>query len=510
MSSKKSMIGRIAAVTLIAVAAIAAGSGAPGNANQTHRVEIDQRIDVGALAAFPGAQGSGAGSAGGRGGRVFIVTSRADAGPGTLRRCVEAEVPRTCVFNVGGIIRLRTPLEPTSPYLTVAGQTAPGGGILLTNAPGAAFGALVYIQTHDVTWQYTRLRNTHRAACTDSATSECGGLLQATTGSSRVIVDHNSLTWNQDEALGVWRGSRGPLHDVTFSMNLIAEGLDSHSTGLLVGGENSALSSRVKDIDAHHNLVMNNNHRNPLFKGRSGRVVNNVFYNQGFYVTQVGGGGAVDVVGNLYKVGPLNEDFHEIQAFSSQGADAYDGNPSLYVRGNTGWNQPDPTANQRPLTRRVDGENGTETTALPTAWRRADPLPAGTRHPIVVEPATAIGRAHGSIVPTVGAAQRLSCSGSWVPARDSVDRRLIRQYNTGHGISALIRHENQVGGLPEIARGRACPDADADGMPDRWEAAHGLSSANPRDRNGTPAGGKGYTNLELFLSGLFPGAKPLP
>ena len=461
------------------------------------------------LAAFPGAQGSGAAARGGRSGRVFVVTSTADAGPGTLRRCVRATMPRTCVFAVGGIIRLESTLEVDHPFLTVAGQTAPGGGILLTNARRSVMGSLVAVGTHDVVWRYTRLRNRYRAACSDSSVSECGGLAQAYTGARRVILDHNSLSWNQDEAYGVWRGDPGPLREVTVSMSLVAEGLASHSTGLIVGGETSDLSSKVTDIDAHHNLVLNNSHRNPLFKGRSGRVVNNLFYNQGSYITQVGGGGSVDVVGNVFRKGPLTGGFHEIQAFRSRGADAYDGTPSLYVGGNVGWHQPDPMGDQWPMTRRVTGENGEETTAMPRGWRRTDPLP-DPRHPIVAEPAATIAAEDGSIIPTVGASQRLTCEGAWVANRDSVDLRQLRQLRTGTGRTRLLRHQDEVGGLPKIARGRACADADRDGMADVWETGHGLSPGDAGDRNGTPAAANGYTNLELFLSGLFPTGTPLP
>ena len=307
----------------------------------------------------------------------------------------------------------------------------------------------------------------------------------------------------------MWRGDQGPLRGITLSMSLIAEGLRSHSTGLIVGGETSALSSEVRDIDAHHNLVMNNSHRNPLFKARSGRVVSNVFYNQGSYVTQVGGGGSVDIVGNLFKKGPLTHGFHEIQGFRSSGADAFDGTPSLYIAGNVGWHQPDPTGSQAPLTRRVSGENGEETTALPRAWRRRTPLP-DPRHRIVAEPVAAIAAVDGSVVPTVGASQRLRCDGTWIANRDAVDRRLIRQYRTGTGIRSLIRHQKDLGGLPRIPHGVACADADRDGMADVWEADHGLSPSDAGDRNDRPPAASGYTNLELFLSGLFPNGTPLP
>src|SRR5262249_39349963 len=156
-----------------------------------------------------------------------------------LRACVEAEGPRICTFAIGGTIELKTTLYITHPYLTVAGQTAPGGGIQLTNAATATerdLSSIVLVSTHDVVWTYTRIRNTYRAVCAVRR-SECGGLFGIESNAERdsynVIADHNSLAWNQDEGFDVWSGSPRAIHDVTLSMNLIAEGMDTHSTGAI-------------------------------------------------------------------------------------------------------------------------------------------------------------------------------------------------------------------------------------------------------------------------------------
>jgi pectate lyase len=463
------------------------------------------------LRAFPGAMGSAAVTPGGRGGAVIKVTSLADAGPGTLRECAEVKTgPRTCVFTVAGTIRLHSGLWITQPYLTVAGQTAPGGGILITNADGAVISNLVGLMTHDVIWQYTRLRNQWRAVCSDANGSECGGLM-AVFGGRDIIADHNSLSWNQDEGFGVWRGDGPALSHITFSMNLIAEGLASHSTGIIVGASSHGWNDEVTNIDIHHNLVMNNNHRNPLMQNKSGRIVNNIFYNQGYYVNQFGGGGSFDVVGNLYKRGPMTDraGAHEIQAFSTDAAGIDDagrdvgsviGMPSLHLRGNQGWNQPDPAGDQWPLAWRVLTQNGGESagSAAPAAWKRSAALPAaGVR--IVDEPVAAIGAATGSIVPTVGASRRLACDGRWVPNRDAVDARLIGQYLANTGIQALPNDETASGGLPAIDPGTPCADTDDDGLPDAWEIRKfGNLSQGPA----ADADGDGYTDLEAYLHGL--------
>ncbi len=459
------------------------------------------------LPVFPGAQGAGTQTPGGRGGKVYVVTSLADAGAGTLRACVEATGPRICTFATGGTIELQSSLYITNPFLTVAGQTAPGGGIQITNAPGAVISNLVLVSTHDVVWAYTRARNHFRSACSDANGSECGALMSVEGRGYNVVLAHNSLAWNQDEGFGVWRGGADPVHDVTMTMNLVAEGLESHSTGMIMGGSSSGDSGGVTDIDFHHNLVMNDNHRNPLMKGRSGRVVNNIFYNQRFYTSQFGGGGSFDVIGNAYVKGPLFADggfTYEVQAFTATGTDAFDGSPSLHLGGNTGWRQTDPAGDQWAMTGLVSGENGREQGAMPSGWRRSSAL-APTAVPLVAEPVGRITGASGSVAPTVGASRRLDCDGAWVDSRDPVDTRLVNQYLTNTGIRTLAASDTTYGPMPTLGRGTACTDSDADGMPDTWEKARlgSLSATSSGD-----ADGDGYTNIEAWLWGIGATAPP--
>jgi len=457
--------------------------------------------------AFPGAQGAGAASRGGRGGRVFIVTTLADSGGGSLRECVEAAGPRICTFAVGGTIELKTTLYVTNPFLTVAGQTAPGGGVQLTNAVAATerdLSSLVLISTHDVVWTYTRLRNRYRINCSNNRTSDCGALFGIESNPERqtynIIAANNSLAWNQDEGFDIWSGTGAPISDVTISMNLIAEGLDSHSTGMLAGGSNGSFSRNVYNIDFHRNIVMNNSHRNPLMANGSGRVINNIFYNQSFYVSQFGGGGLFDVIGNYYKKGPTyrSSGFHEISGYSSFFSDAVDGAPSLYLAGNLGWNQPAPLGDQWVMTRRVQGENGREIGPAPASWRRRTPLPPSP-FPIVADPVAVIAKADGAIALHVGASRRLDCAGAWVADRDAVDTRLIRQYVENQGLRALPRGSEAYAQLPTLSSGLACVDEDRDGMPDVWEAAR---FGDLRQAPGGDADHDGFTNIEAYLYGI--------
>ncbi|RKP55158.1 hypothetical protein D7Z26_08020 [Cohnella endophytica] len=456
-----------------------------------------------AVPAFPGAQGGGAISAGGRGGAVIKVTNLNDSGPGSLRACATASGPRTCVFTVGGTINLMSTILITNPNLTIAGQTAPGGGILIkgTNMSDNMIMVGVVGQDANVIIRYLRLRKGYNANGDDS-----GGAIEIYNGNN-IILDHISVSWNQDEGIGVWKSANISTKNVTSQYNIMAEGLYPHSTGLLAGGEGG--QDTETDIDMHHNLIMNDTHRNPLLKTKSSRVVNNITYNQSFYLAQVGGGISVDFIGNKYKKGPLygvttyESNFypHEIQAFPQ--AVPYDnntahGDPSIYLSGNVGWNQTNPSGNQWLLTSKIAWENEPETgAAIPASWKRTTPLP-NTTYPIAAEP---VGNIEDSILPTVGASQRISCDGAWVPARDSVDTRLINQYQTNTGINFIITNESQVGGYPTIAGGTPCTDTDNDGMPDAWEISNfgNLNQTSNGDFNND-----GYTNLEKFMNGMLP------
>jgi hypothetical protein len=439
-----------------------------------------------ALPAFPGAQGGGAVSVGGRGGRVINVTSLADSGAGTLRECVQAAGPRICVFKVAGEIKLNTGIYITNPYLTVAGQTAPGGGIQITGVNSSQH--LIMIAAHDVIWQYTKFRKGYNP---NNLTEFADGAnISLFAGSYNMMIDHNSVEWNQDEGISIWSDTTGAVKNVTVSFNLIAEGLKQHSTGLIVGGSGSS-GSLTTDIDIHHNLTMNNSHRNPLLTNKSSRLINNIFYNYEYYATQIGGGVMLDAIGNKYKRGPLNVNaplVHEIQMYSV---------PSLFIFGNTGYFQPNPDGDQWLLVSQVPGQNGYDSgTSAPTSSRRLTRLP-DTQYPITVEH---VNNIDGSILPTVGASRRLNCDGTWVSNRDSADSRLVNQYQTNTGVSRIPVSQDDVGGFPVLAPGTPCADADRDGMPDVWEIAHGLNPNSAADAS-ADRDGDGYTNIEEYLAG---------
>jgi hypothetical protein len=442
-----------------------------------------------ALPAFPGAMGGGAIATGGRGGVVMQVNSLSDSGTGTLRACIEASGARTCVFTVSGTINLQTRLTVVNDNLTIAGQTAPGGGIQL-NGTNKTSGSMLTIDANNVIIRYIRVRQGYNASCT----GECGAGIMIY--GDNTIVDHVTVQWTIDEGIGSWGWSGSSPKNFTVSYCLVAEGFGTHSTAYITGGDNAG--SQI-NLDYHHNLAMNNKHRNPLLKNETSRYVNNLHYNNQWYVVQILGT-RTDVIGNHFIKGPMKisgpyVDRHEI-GMAGPGSDSPNGNtPSVYLSGNTGWNQTTPSNDQWVMAATVTGENGTETGTVTAAWKRTTPQP-DTPYPIIAESVTSL---EANLLPIVGAGRRVDCNGNWVSNRDASETRLITQYETDTGITALPTNESQVGGFPTLASGTACSDKDRDGMPDVWEESRGYNPNSSANRNFIAP--NGYTFLENYLNG---------
>lgn len=194
--------------------------------------------------AFLGAEGAGRWARGGRGGQVIAVTNLNDDGPGSLRAAVETRGPRTVIFHVSGTIELTKPLRVAHPYLTIAGQTAPGDGICLKGSE------LQIFDTHDIVVRYLRCRP-------GDQTSQPGDLdAIGISSATDVLIDHCSATWSTDECLSVTRDS----DRVTVQHCLIAEALTKHSYG-------SIIASYRGSISFLHNLYASNRSRNPRPSG---------------------------------------------------------------------------------------------------------------------------------------------------------------------------------------------------------------------------------------------------
>jgi pectate lyase len=422
------------------------------------------------LPAFPGAEGFGAGTPGGRGGRVIEVTNLHDDGPGSFRAAAEASGPRIVVFRVGGTIELDSRIEVREPYITIAGQTAPGGGITLRNGPENSKSAL-RIATHDVVVRYLRSRPGSNPE--DGGTLDALSIHDSKAGVHDVVVDHVSLSWSTDEVLQVWYDA----HDIAVQWSILSEPLECathpegcHSMGMLLGSEGSG------EISIHHNLFAHNRHRNPRTKtARTVDVVNNVVYNSGSgdgwraptYVDGLHGVTPANYIANYFKPGP---DTGAVQWFIDT-----DEIVEVYPQGNR----------------------------VPEGVAVIDPdsshMVVGDRHPAPPVTATSASVALVQVLQEAGASRGLSCDGTPYDRRDRVDERIVDEVTRGTG--SIIDDPSEVGGWPELDGGTPCADSDHDGMPDEFEERYGFDAGDPTD-GAMDADADGYTNVEEFLNAV--------
>ncbi len=240
--------------------------------------------------AFPGAEGFGRFAGGGNGGETVHVTNLDDSGAGSFRDAV-SQTNRIVVFDVGGIIRLKSNVAVNS-HITLAGQTAPGDGITLYGR------SVSFSAQNSVIVRYLRFR--------EGIAGDKGKCSVGLSGGSHMIFDHCSIEWGRWDCLGLTQGS----HDITFQNCIIGEGVDPQRFG--------SLSDAVTNITYSHNLWINNQSRNPKAKGRI-QYINNVVYNWGV-CGLVGGHSAadhfLDVVGNYFIAGP-ESDRHFVGEFKA-------------------------------------------------------------------------------------------------------------------------------------------------------------------------------------------------
>ncbi|MDD3320579.1 MAG: pectate lyase [Paludibacter sp.] len=420
--------------------------------------------------AFPGAEGFGAYSIGGRGGQVIFVTNLNDQGPGSLRWAVEQEGPRTVVFAVSGTIELKKRLDIEHPYITVAGQTAHGDGICLK-------GETVKILTHDVIIRYLRVR-VGDAKFNVRGSNQGKDAIDISVGED-IIVDHCSASWSLDEALSA--STKNPtLTRVTVQWCFITEGLnvDHHGFGSLIRGTGGAKYSYLHNLYAHNygrNPRPGNYNVNPYDKDPLGLLLdfrNNVIYNWGgehagynndsISVTRL------NYVGN-YLISGADSKATGI-AYST--GSAFD---RSYFEANY-YDEKLPT-NQWSLVK--FRKNWTEKNIQ--NFKLSVPFETG---PVKTEDAQ------------VAYQQVLNNGGATLPKRDAVDSRIVNGVKTRTG--RIIKSQDDVGGWPELKNAPAPTDSDQDGMPDTWEIKNNLNPRNADDRN--KIGTNGYSMLEKYLN----------
>ena len=433
--------------------------------------------------AFPTAEGYGRFAQGGRGGRVIHVTNLNDSGPGSFREAVEAEGPRTVVFDVSGLITLESKLivRKTNGSLTIAGQTAPGKGLCLRKYNFGMLGAT------NVIIRYVRVRPGNISGTT------LDGMGMAS--SDNCIIDHCSISWTLDEAFS----SRG-AHNITFQRTLISEALNEAGHKKYPPGTQHGYAASIGgDIGSfHHNLLAHCAGRNWSLAGGlskpkneyAGRldIRNNVVYNWSKRATD-GGAHEVNFVNNFYQPGPATKFFYALNAQYG----GFPGSQRYFFNGNVMPGHFDLSNQEKGRT--ATTERGGR---LPTEYSPWSDTPFFESH---VKTHSA-QESYSNVLSNVG------CN---FPALDEHDTRVIAEVRSGTAkfkgsktdLPGLPDSQDDVGGwenYPEIKR-PADWDTDRDGMPDAWEKQHGLNPSDATDGN-KDLTGDGYTNLEKYLNSL--------
>jgi hypothetical protein len=457
------------------------------------------------LPGFPGAEGAGKYTTGGRGSTaspttVLEVTNLNDAGAGSLRQALNGTYSsRTVVFRVCGVIHLVTQLSIPA-NTTIAGQTAPGDGICLADKQTTVKGNNVIVRylRFRLGDQYQNLGMVNGSGDEDNFDS-IGGY-------NGLIVDHCSFSWGEDESLTCYKGD-----NTTLQWNLISEGLnysyhfetgdtdfERHGYGGIWGGRHASF---------HHNLLAHLQGRNPRFDGsrnlapntagqENAEFVNNVLYDWGSYTVNGGEGGNYNIVNNYYKYGPsTSSNTSAGVAVKSQILNPYKSSTlpygQYYVVGNYVDNSAFITShNWRGVS--MNGGTLADTTQAKVAASFAigpDALPTQTA-----------AAAYTSVLAGVGCV---------VPTRDPIDQRIVQEVQNRTGTIIDVQggyphgtpySTSQVAWQVLNCNTAAPADTDHDGMPDTYESAHGLNPIDPADRATLAA--NGYPNLENYLSSL--------
>ncbi|HND54314.1 MAG TPA: hypothetical protein PLV92_18010, partial [Pirellulaceae bacterium] len=449
--------------------------GRAGGGNRIERGEV-WRFQIRRLA-FSQAEGYGRFASGGRAGRVIEVVNLDDAGPGSLRAAVEAAGPRTVVFRVGGLIALQSKLIVRNPYLTIAGQTAPGDGICVKNF---TFGCS---DTHDVIIRHMRIRVGDESKLTQDGSGA--------RGSDHVIYDHCSISWSIDEGF-----SSREARNLTVQRCLIAEALHlaDHKKYMGTGKGHSFAGSISGNIGSfHHNLLAHCTGRNWSLAGgldRTGQrlagrldIRNNVVFNWRDRTTD-GGVRELCFVDNLYLPGPATT-VHSLLKPDRGDADR---GMRAFMAGN-----------------RIEGRARESDDNWSAFVGTGD-----DRRKIQVD--APLWPSHVTTQPTDELLENvLRDVGATRPARDAVDRRIIddvrRRGTTFSGskgkLPGIIDSQADAGGWPEYRSGDPPRDTDHDGLPDDWEVRQGLNPRSPADASRYAPGG--FTYLELYLDELASG-----
>ena len=457
--------------------------------------------------AFPGAEGFGAKSLGGRGGDIYHVSNLNDSGSGSLRTCIEAEGKRNCVFDIGGTIELLSPLVVKNPYLSILGQTTPkdSGGVTLKAKKSSTYdGTLLQIVTNNVVVRYMRLRRGSMTEDTYSSAGDCLTMGSANSDDAHdIIIDHCSISWSFDENIDTWYN----IKNLTMQWTISSEGLyeSSHTYNdpnnaeyntTTTGHSKGAIAYKDEDVSLHHMLYASNDARNPRLDSCNNVQIKNIIsYNFRSFGAEYEGG-INSIEDSIFKYGPSSKTRRH---------------PITNVKGYLYLSNTKAINNSDTVYRSSDGElSTTDTTGTIIAtdtWEylmghnefkdtikmiadydetifRVQAKPKQPDVPVTIIPLNDLER---ELISSVGA--------SYI--RDSVDTRVIEELENGN-TGAIINSPDDVGGWPVLAQGTPVVDTDGDGMPDSYESANNLD-INVKDGN-QDANNDGYTNFEEYTN----------
>lgn len=436
--------------------------------------------------AFPGAEGFGKYTTGGRGGKTFIVSNLNDKGTGSFREAAEAKGKRIIVFAVSGTIHLDTKLSIKGD-VTIAGQTAPGDGICLADN-SVGFGG------DNIIVRYLRFRMGDKYQKGGMVDGNGGDDAFGGTRRRNIIIDHCSLSWSTDEVFSIYAGD-----STTLQWNLISEPLnysyhfetgdkdyEHHGYGAIWGG---------RHLSAHHNLFAHCNNRNPRFDGirnapeENVDYRNNVIYNWGGNNIYAGEGGSYNIVNNYFKYGPSTNKSVRYRICNPGKRETAPAIPfgKWYVAGNYVDEAADVTKDNY-----LGVHMGNEGTA-------EDKKNTVVDEPIAAEeiPEQTAKDAYEVVLKYVGASFK----------RDSLDERIINDVKnrTGRFIDVQggfphgTEYDLTVNAWPALKSLPMATDTDKDGMPDEWEKRNGLNPGDAADAAQFKLS-KSYTNIEMYIN----------
>ena len=416
---------------------------------------------------FPTAEGFGKHTTGGRGGAVLMVTNLNDSGPGSLREAINTSGKRTIIFNVSGNIPLKSPLVINKGDLTLAGHSAPGGGITIQNYP-------VKLDADNLIIRYIRVR------VGDTAKKE----VDAISGVKRknIIIDHCSFSWGNDEVASFYDNE-----NFTLQWSIISEGLHhsyhssgrAHGYGGIWGGKKATF---------HHNLMAHLFARLPRFNGsryhkKSNEEIvefrNNVLYNWVNYSSYGGEGGFHNLLNNYYKYGPATQGeqrFRMLRIMEPQG--------KFYISGNFIYGDSQGTSDNWYGGNWKGPIRGSDLSKL----KITKPYSLQDTKPESAEVA------FNRVLEGVGASLQ----------RDPIDERIVREVKdqtATYGKNGIIDSQADVGGWPTLPTAELPTDSDSDGIPDSWELRNGLDPNDPKDSS-MQSTNSHYTYLEIYLEEL--------